>query len=146
MKKVLPIVVVIVAIVAVLALALGNKNNKNAPAPPPTPSNNQSSPEPMSSNTNSNVSNQPASTNTVSIENFNYSPSSITVKKGTMVTWTNNDTTAHTVTSDSGSKDVFDSGSIDHGKTFSTQFNTAGTIKYHCTFHPDMHGTVIVTE
>ena len=75
------------------------------------------------------------------IENFAFSPATITVAIGTTITWTNQDSAAHTVTSDSG---VFDSGSISQGKTFSYTFNEKGSFNYHCTFHPNMKGTVIV--
>ncbi len=39
---------------------------------------------------------------TVSIQNFSFNPASLSVKTGTKVTWTNNDSVAHTITSDSG--------------------------------------------
>src|ERR1035437_7853093 len=39
----------------------------------------------------------------VDIRNFAFSPSTLEVKVGTKVTWTNNDTAPHTVTSDAGS-------------------------------------------
>ena len=60
---------------------------------------------------------------------------------GTTVTWTNSDSTQHTVTADDGS---FDSGVLAQGQTFSHTFDTAGTIAYHCTIHPNMQATVTV--
>ena len=63
------------------------------------------------------------------------------IPKGTTVTWTNTGATAHTVTADDAS---FDSGNVDVGKTFSTTANTAGTIAYHCTIHPQMKATIVV--
>lgn len=87
----------------------------------------------------------PVATDTVTIENFAYSPADITVKKGTTVTWTNKDSTAHTVTENDG-KAGPDSGTMDNGKSYSFTYNTVGTFKYHCTFHPNMLGTVTVTE
>jgi plastocyanin len=78
----------------------------------------------------------------VRIINFAFQPSSIIVTKGSTVTWTNEDSVPHTVTSDSG---VFDSSGIEPGKSFSRTFDTAGTFSYHCNFHTQMHGTVIVT-
>jgi plastocyanin len=145
MKKAWPFLVVVVVIVAVAAVALGNKNDNNATTPPAAPSSNQNSTEPMGDmNSSSNSSNNPVASNKVSIENFSFTPANITVKKGTTVVWTNNDTTAHTVTADTGN--AFDSGTMEHGKTFSFTFNDTGTFKYHCTFHSGMHGTVTVTE
>ncbi len=79
--------------------------------------------------------------NTVAVTNFTFSPSSLTIAKGTVVTWQNNDGVAHTSTSDSG---VWDTGSIPTGGSKTTTFGTAGTFAYHCTVHPMMTGTIIV--
>jgi plastocyanin len=70
-----------------------------------------------------------------------FAPNPITVAVGTTVTWTNNDSTGHTVTSNTG---AFDSGALGAGKTFSFTFQTAGTYQYHCTFHAGMVGSVVV--
>lgn len=90
-------------------------------------------------------SSKPTATNSVTIENFAFSPANITVKKGTTVTWTNKDSTAHTVTENDG-KNGPDSSSLDQGKSYSFTYDTVGTFKYHCSFHPNMVGTVTVTE
>jgi plastocyanin len=58
------------------------------------------------------------------------------------VTWHNNDSVDHTVTSNSGD---FDSGAIRPGGSYSQTFDTAGVYSYHCSIHPNMHGMVIVT-
>jgi len=78
----------------------------------------------------------------VSIANFSFQPSSIFVHAGDTVTWHNNDSVDHTVTSNSGD---FDSGSISPGGSYSQSFDTAGVYSYHCSIHPNMHGMVIVT-
>jgi len=93
------------------------------------------------SKSSSNNNNSSASSNKVSIANMAFSPASITVTAGTMVTWTNNDNMTHTVTADDGS---YDSGNIVTGNGFSKTFTVAGTYAYHCTIHPSMTGTVIV--
>ena len=77
----------------------------------------------------------------VAIIDFAFQPASISVPKGTTVTWTNTGATAHTVTADDAS---FDSGNLDVGKTYSTIANLAGTIAYHCTIHPQMKATIVV--
>ena len=79
--------------------------------------------------------------NSVSIENFSFKPGELTVKKGTVVTWTNNDSVTHTVVSDSN---IFDSGNIDPGATFKHTFDQSGTFTYHCRIHPSMTGKVVV--
>lgn len=80
----------------------------------------------------------------VEIKNFAFSPSTLTVKKGTIVTWTNKDSVNHTVTGDSGKGP--DSGDLWPGDTENYVFSETGTFNYHCTPHPNMKGTVIVTE
>jgi nitrite reductase (NO-forming) len=75
-------------------------------------------------------------------------PDTLTVSKGTTVSWTNGDSTLHTVTSGSpeagNSGTEFDSSYLAAGKTFQHQFNTAGTFDYYCTLHPYMKGKVVV--
>jgi plastocyanin len=75
-------------------------------------------------------------------------PETLTVSTGTIVTWTNGDSTLHTVTSGSAesgnSGTEFDSSYLAAGKTFQHQFGTAGTFDYYCTLHPWMKGKVVV--
>lgn len=86
----------------------------------------------------------------VSIMNFSFQPATATVPAGSTVTWVNQDSTMHSVTSDTG---AFDSGNglcppancLAQGATFSHQFSTPGTYKYHCNVHTYMQGTVVVT-
>jgi plastocyanin len=77
----------------------------------------------------------------VSIKNISFEPSTITVKVGDTVTWTNNDNVDHTVTG-SG----MDSGTMKPGDTYKHQFNTVGTFNYQCTVHPAMLGQVVATQ
>ena len=79
--------------------------------------------------------------------NYSFSPASVTVKVGDTVTWTNNSNVPHTTTSDASSAVAWDSSAIDTGGgTFSFVFTKAGSYTYHCSFHPFMHGTIIVTN
>lgn len=82
--------------------------------------------------------------NTVNINGMTFTPSTLTVKVGTKVTWKNNDGVTHTVTSDDGTS--FDSGSLNSGGTFSFTPAAAGTYGYHCTIHAGMTATLVVTE
>ncbi len=82
-------------------------------------------------------------TNEVWIQGMAFTPSSITVKEGTTITWTNKDGVTHTITSDTG---LFNSGSIGSGGTYTYTFSTAGTYQYHCSIHPSMTAKVIVTS
>jgi len=80
----------------------------------------------------------------ISMVNFSFSPKEVTIKKGTTVTWTNQDSAVHTVTSDTP---LFDSGDLAQGKSFSYTFSTAGTFAYHCIPHQaNMTGTIVVTD
>jgi plastocyanin len=81
------------------------------------------------------------STVNVSIENFSFSPASISVSAGDTVVWTNNDSVAHTVTSTDG---AFDTGDIAPGASASVTFDNAGTFAYICSIHPSMTGSVDV--
>lgn len=83
-----------------------------------------------------------AATMGVTIQNFAYAPASISVPVGTTISWTNRDSTAHTVTSNSG---AFDSGIMNAGASYSFTFNQAGTFAYHCEIHPFMVASITVT-
>lgn len=81
----------------------------------------------------------------VTIRNFEFQPKTLTVKPGTIVTWTN-DAGSHTVVADDGS---FSSPTLSAGQTFSHRFARRGTYRYYCSFHggaggKDMAGTVVV--
>lgn len=80
--------------------------------------------------------------NTVVIQNFAFSPNNLTVKTGTTVTWINNDSTTHTITSDNGA--FQSSGNLNQGAKYTFTFTKAGTYPYHCSIHPNMKGTVVV--
>jgi len=76
-------------------------------------------------------------------------PSVLTVAVGETVTWLNDDTAAHTVTSGTaadGPDGAFDSSLFMAGASFEATFDEAGTFEYFCMVHPWMVGTVIVGE
>ena len=70
--------------------------------------------------------------NEVWIQGLAFTPATITVAAGTTIKWTNKGGAAHTVTNDVGETEIFDSGSMENGATFSRQFNNTGSFKYHC--------------
>jgi plastocyanin len=97
----------------------------------------------------------------VGIQDFSFSPASLTIKAGTVVRWTNNGPSAHTTTSDNG---VWNSGTLNSpvaggggygdsgspGGTFDVTFTQPGTYTYHCSLHPPSSfpgftGTITVT-
>lgn len=75
----------------------------------------------------------------ISIVDFHFEPDTLAVKKGTTVLWTNKDVVPHTVTGDN-----FSSEPLTPGQSFSYTFKTDGIYQYHCSFHPQMKGTVLV--
>jgi plastocyanin len=72
-----------------------------------------------------------------------FSPNPVEVKVGETVTWINDDSGRHTVTSKDG---FFDSGMMGKGQSFSYTFDKEGEYTYHCEPHPNMVGTVVVIE
>src|ERR671915_357960 len=72
-----------------------------------------------------------------------FSPNPVEVKVGETVTWINDDSGRHTVTSKDG---VFNSELMGKGQSFSYTFDKAGEYPYSCSPHPSMVGTVVVTE
>jgi len=80
------------------------------------------------------------------IEDICYIPSNIVVEKGKSVTWLNEDSSFHSVTSGfypepSG---FFDSGHLDPYQSYTLSFDEIGTYDYFCTLHPWMFAQVIV--
>lgn len=85
--------------------------------------------------------NIPAAEQTVTIDNFSFTPREITVTAGTKVTWINRDDVPHTVV---GNKKEFGSKALDTDDRFSFTFDKPGTYEYFCSVHPMMTAKVIV--
>ena len=89
---------------------------------------------------------------TVTIQDYTFSPQTLTVKAGTTVTWVNKDSAPHTVTAtDSLATDAATTGLFDtqlgQGQTFTFTFDKAGTYFYECTIHKamaTMHARIVV--
>ena len=79
----------------------------------------------------------------VDIAGFVFNPGSVSVKVGDTVTWTNKDGAPHTVTVSAG-PEIFDSGSLAKGMSYSHTFTKPGTYQYKCSIHPRMTGLVVV--
>lgn len=99
------------------------------------PSNNQTTDTP-SADTNVQPNNQ---TSAVTISNFIFDPSPLTIALGTTVTWTNGDTVPHQIKSNTFNSDIIPSGS-----SFSYKFDKKGTYNYSCAIHPFMMGQITV--
>ncbi|VVD65946.1 putative Amicyanin precursor [Pandoraea morbifera] len=84
-----------------------------------------------------------ADAETVRIDNFTFSPATLTVHAGQRVTWINGDDEPHTVTSASDPR-AFASGALDTDGTFAFTFDKPGTYPYFCAIHPHMTGVIVV--
>ena len=69
-------------------------------------------------------------------------PQFISMPIESTVSWTNDDSIQHTITSDE--QGLFVSGPISPGETFDNTFDTPGEFGYHCSIHPWMTGRVMV--
>ena len=76
----------------------------------------------------------------VTIDNFTFTPASVTVKVGDTVTWTNRDDIPHVVVS----AGKFRSKALDTDNSFSFTFTAAGDYPYFCSLHPHMTGMIKV--
>jgi plastocyanin len=119
---------VVVAAAAALVAGCGGSGTAKAP----TPSGGSSS----SSNAAS------SSGSAIKIDNFAFSPATLTVSGHSPIAVANDDSTAHTFTADDGHS--FDTGPIDTGASTSVTAPRPGRYPYHCTIHPFMHGTLVV--
>jgi len=82
-----------------------------------------------------------AAPNTITIDNFTFTPKELTVAVGTTVTWANHDDIPHNVVD---KNKTFRSKALDTDDSFTYTFATAGTFDYFCGLHPHMVGQVIV--
>jgi plastocyanin len=131
-------VLVLASVATALACGGSSPTENNNPPPPPPPG-----------------------THDVTVKDFSFSPSSITIKVGETVRWTNNGPSVHRVVADGGlwdsqgllppgtTTDPYGNSSSTPGASFSFTFTQAGTYTYHCMNHPpsgypSFTGTVIV--
>ncbi|MFE0459060.1 plastocyanin/azurin family copper-binding protein [Kitasatospora sp. NPDC058965] len=87
----------------------------------------------------------PVGSDSVAIKNFAFAPAAVTVKVGTTVTWTNQDSEPHTVTGQNNTGPL-NSKALNTGQSYSYTFTTPGSYSYLCTIHPFMTATVTVTR
>ena len=120
------IVLLLCAAAALAAAGCGSSNNSS--------SSSSSASTPAASSSSSSSSGGVA----IKMQNIAFDPKAVTVKVGQKVTWTNDDSVDHNVTSQSG--ETIKSQNFGKGATFSFTPTKAGTIKYVCTIHPGMDG------
>jgi plastocyanin len=123
MKKLLILAILVIAGATVVIAGCTSSSN---PSPGPV---------------TSTASTSTASQNPVAIQNYAFSPSTLTIQKGANVTWTNYDSVQHHVVSDSS---AFSSPLLNKGDTYTRQFNNTGSFSYICSIHLYMKGTIVV--
>jgi plastocyanin len=77
--------------------------------------------------------------NAITIKDFAFNPGTLTVKQGTKVTWTNQDSMIHKIKSD-----TFNSSDLNQGDKFEFTFDKKGSFDYVCGIHPSMSGKIVV--
>ena len=124
-----------VALIACAALVAGCGSSGSS-------SKSTSTAAPASSSTTSSSAGASSGGVKIKVAGFAFNPTSVTVKKGQTVTWTNSDPAAHNVTSSDG---TIQSKDFSNGQSFTYTATQAGTFQYTCTIHPQMQATLIVT-
>lgn len=130
------IVVVVVVILGFGAAALKKNDNKASSDMPTNSSAEKTTP----------ANNTAQESNMVTYKGFAVVQKTIKIKKGTTVTWTNEDNAKHDVTPDTETADFKAGDLFGKGETYKHTFNTVGTFSYHCSPHPYMKGNIEVTE
>jgi len=128
MRRILPALCVIVALAAV---GCGSSNSSST-----------SSGSSSSGSTSTAAAASSGGGVAIKMQNIAFDPKDVTVKVGQKVTWTNDDSVDHNVTSKSG--ETIKSDNFGKGGTFSFTPTKAGKISYVCTIHPGMTGTLTV--
>jgi plastocyanin len=131
-KTILIIVIVVVLVAAGVAYFMyANQSPAYKPASAPAANSQPSNATPQTESLSASVS----------IKNFAFNPTPLTIKAGTTVTWTNNDLMQHKIKSN-----TFNSDALSNGQTFQFTFSAVGEYSYSCAIHPSMHGQIIVTQ
>jgi len=129
MKKIFSIIVFLLLLIT--SGCIFNSNNTNVQTIPSTPS--------VPTTPTVQTKTQTVKTYNINVQNFSFTPATLTIKKGSVVTWINNDSVPHTINST-----IFDSDKLSKNQSFSYTFNNAGTFDYYCGLHPSMKGAIIV--
>jgi plastocyanin len=77
----------------------------------------------------------------IKVDNFTFSPETLTVPANSTVIWTNKDDVPHVIASTDG---LFRSKGLDTDDHYSFKFTKPGTYNYFCAIHPKMTGKIVV--
>lgn len=142
-NKILIGVIIVVIIIGGAVVLLNNKaqtsTSTNAPTSSTGSTNNQAGP--------SSTANQGQTTVTLTADD-GFSPSTLTIKAGTKVTWVNNSGEDATINSNPHPTHTdyppLNLGAFSNGQSLSLTFDKPGTYGYHNHFNPSQKGTIIV--
>ncbi len=82
------------------------------------------------------------SSNTITIQNTAFNPTTLNIKPGTTVTWINKDNE----TQDIVSSGIFDSGNLTTNQSYNYTFNQSGSFPFHSTVDSNLTGTIVVSS
>lgn len=143
MKKIYSILILPVLLISTGCILTGSTPNtsKTTPNNPPStaPSTPVTTPTPSAPVVQVQTTATEVKTYSVNIQNFNFNPATLTIKKGSTVTWTNNDSAPHQIGST-----IFNSSIFRKGQSYSYTFDISGTYDYICPLHPSMKGQITV--
>ncbi|MGI9027829.1 MAG: plastocyanin/azurin family copper-binding protein [Candidatus Saccharimonadales bacterium] len=148
-KNIIGVGVAAIAVIAIVGVVVANKpDSVSSPSSSSSSSSSQTDQKDSTPNANASSGKEDLTTQTevaMDIKEFAFVKKDITIKKGTTVTWTNQDEAKHNVVSkqDGGPKgeDL-----LKQGESYSFTFDTIGTFNYLCEPHPYMKGIVNVVE
>lgn len=142
-KTIAGVAVVVLVAVAVVAVAAMGGNDDNMAKSTTGSSMHDDNEAPHA---DADKSSEAVETNEVTYKGFAVVQKSIKIKKGTTVTWTNEDNAKHDVTPDTETADFKATELFGKGETAKITFNTVGKFSYYCSPHPYMKGTIEVVE
>jgi plastocyanin len=139
MKNSILVIIIALIIAAIIAGYVIFQNNYGVPATTSPTGTLVPSPTPTS------PKQQTDRTQVIIMRNIAFIPALTTIKKGTTITWDNQDTVVHNVVDDPDGNN-FKSGFLQPGEKFSFTFEKIGDYLYHCSIHPSMRAKITVIE
>jgi plastocyanin len=136
MKRLLLVVVVLA--LGLFAAGCGSKKKSSS-----TASDTTSTPAATTPGTSSTAAPAAGAVVDIKMQNISFNPKDVTAKVGDTVKWTNEDSVGHNVVATAGEN--FKSDVFGQGKSYTYKLDKKGTIKYVCTIHPGMAGTIVVS-
>ena len=147
-RSALGIIIAVAAVAGIAGVIIMSQNNDSSNDAPTAgqQAENSGHRDESSAATDMNEQTDPPAAGQVVISDFAFNPKTVTVTKGTTVTWTNQDSAKHDITPDQESEDFKASKLLAKGESYSFTFNKAGTYNYYCSPHPYMKASVVVAE